>query len=109
MDLTAIRAASKALLGNQYRLEICAALTERQAEAVSATEMADLLEIKYARAHEELKRLLAAGLLREPGAPVGGRTVDYKVVPSVYWEMCAALLAEIKGAEPDPPKPRGRR
>lgn len=89
-----LRDASKALLGNRYRLEIAAAVHAWGEEPLNALTMADFTGIRYPRVQEDLKRLQAAGLLRGGGDP-SARTVEYKAVASVYWEFCRALLAEL--------------
>jgi len=96
MNIVEIREKSKQLLGNAYRLEVASEIFAHSDEKISAQELADLTGIRYPRIHEELKRLEAAGLLEASGIRTSTRTVDYKVVPTTYWQLASSLLAELK-------------
>jgi len=96
MDIIELREKSKQLLGNAYRLEVASEIFAHPDEKISAQEMADLTGIRYPRVYEELKRLEAAGLLVAAGNRASSRTVDYKVVPSAYWQLSSSLLAELR-------------
>ena len=96
MDIIEIREKSKQLLGNAYRLEVASEIFAHADEKISAQEMADLTGIRYPRIYEELRRLQATGLLVASGNRTSTRTVDYKVVPSVYWQLASSLLAELR-------------
>jgi DNA-binding transcriptional ArsR family regulator len=89
-----LRIASKDLLGNKYRLEIGAAIHERNDEPLTALAISDFTGVRYQRVQEDLKRLTAAGLLVQPDEQEG-QTVEYQPVESVYWELCRALLLEL--------------
>jgi DNA-binding transcriptional regulator GbsR (MarR family) len=89
-----VRRLSGQLLGNKYRLEVVEALCRAGDDSVTATSIHEETGIKYARVQEELKRLKAYGVLRELDTP-GAQTVEYKIEPTVYWELCKQLLDEI--------------
>lgn len=92
MDTTSIRALSKRLFGNSYRVEIAAAIGRHDGEPFHAQGMSDDTGIRYARAQAELKHLLAAEMIREVEGDT--RRVEYKAEQSSYWHMCATLLEE---------------
>lgn len=94
------RAVSKALLGNRYRAEVAAAIHTWGDDRLNASAVADFTGIRYPRVQEELKRLEDAGYLQQV-EEAAGQTVEYKAAPSVYWEMCGALFAELMGQEAD--------
>ena len=94
MAVERVRAASKEMLGNKYRVEIGAAIHTWAGEKLNSLTVADYTGIRYPRVQEDLKRLAAAGLLEQIEDP-GSRTVEYKAASSVYWEFCSALLAEL--------------
>jgi hypothetical protein len=97
MNLEEIRQRSTELLGNMYRLEVAEAIVRATGEAVTATSVHDETQIRYQRVQEELKRLASAGMLRARPA-ARGQPVEYKAEPSVYWELCAQLLDELRRA-----------
>lgn len=87
---------SKALLGSSYRAEIAAAIG-RCDGPFSAQEIFEETKIWYARVQEELKHLLAAGMLLEKEST--GRAVLYERAPSGYWSSCSTLIAEWSGSK----------
>jgi DNA-binding transcriptional ArsR family regulator len=93
VDATRLRALSKELLGNKYRLEIAAEIAASD-DPVHAQGLADATGVRYPRVQEELKRLRAAGILAERSDP-GSNIVQYKTHPSVYWDMCRQLRDEL--------------
>lgn len=93
------RALSKALLGSSYRAEIAAAIYRSDGAPVNAQGLADETGLRYPRVQQELKHLLAAGVL-EP-CDSESRTVDYKAVQCDYWRFCDLLLREWRSTEPD--------
>ncbi len=98
MGVERVRAASKEMLGNKYRVEIGAAIQSWDGEKLNALTVSDFTGIRYPRVQEDLKRLAAAGLLDQVD-DAGSRTVEYKPAASVYWEFCQALLRELEGVD----------
>ena len=92
MNTTSIRALSKSLLGNSYRLEVAAAIARLDGEPFHAQGVSDDTGIRYARAQAELKHLLAAGMISEAASDT--RRVEYKAEQSSFWRLCATLLDE---------------
>lgn len=95
VDLEELRALSKELLGNMYRLELGAVIHAHAGSSFSATSLHDETGIKYPRVREDLARLRDMDLLSV--VPSEGAEVKYKAVPSVYWEFCHRLDAELRG------------
>lgn len=93
-----MRKRSSQMLGTAYRLEIASWINEHAPDTVSALSLAQDTEIFYARVQQELKRLVAAGLLVQRERR---QTVEYKPVSSVYWRFCAELRAELEGTSGD--------
>jgi hypothetical protein len=92
-----IRKTSKELLGNKYRAEIGAAIHAWGTNPMTALAMSDHTGIRYGRVQEELVRLKEAGILQLVDQ-LAGATVEYKATSSVYWKLCADLLAELTAA-----------
>lgn len=95
---------SKALLGSSYRAEIAAEIGRRDGP-FSAQEIFEETGIWYARVQQELKHLLAAGMLVEKESI--GRAVLYERAASDYWACCSKLIDEWSGPKASARK-RGR-
>lgn len=90
------RAMSKALLGSSYRAEIAAEIGRRDGP-FSAQAIFEETGIWYARVQQELKHLLAVGMLVEKES--AGRAVLYERAASDYWELCSKLISEWSGSK----------
>jgi DNA-binding transcriptional ArsR family regulator len=94
VELELLRALSKELLGNKYRLELGAAIHAQAGGPFSANSLHEETGIKYPRVREDLARLRALEMIRVVDVP--GAEVLYKAVPSVYWESCHRLAQEVR-------------
>lgn len=90
-----LRDASKALLGNRYRLELGLSLGAGEPR-VFAHELAKGLGLPDRTVGEELRRLASVGLLRplEDREP-GQFRIYYDRIPSCHWENLERLRDEL--------------
>lgn len=95
MDTNRLRKLSKDLLGNMYRLELAAAIHAQAGASFSAMSLHEETGIRYARVREDLARLRNMEMLIVVGS--SGAEVRYKAAPSVYWNLCHHLDAELRG------------
>jgi hypothetical protein len=91
-----LRRVSRQLLGSSYKLEVAAAIEAAGARPVYARQL--LPSVPGARDNqigECLKHFETAGLLKRNPTAGGREPQTFKVLPSAYWRLCAALRDEI--------------
>jgi hypothetical protein len=94
------RTCSRALFGNQVRLEVCAKIAEDEHEVTYSRKLAEALNLPDNQVRNELRRLEDGGYLRSVPRVHGGREpVYFQRQPSVLWTFAPLLLAEVQARE----------
>jgi hypothetical protein len=91
-----VRDRSKALFGNQDRLQVATAIARSQSDTINATDLSLELGMLNSRVRAQLIALADAGLLMA-GPPTGGKRW-YVRLKSPFWQTCIHF-AESWGAE----------
>jgi hypothetical protein len=101
VDTVDLRRMSSRLFGNAYRLEVAAAIAQRQGKPVNVKTVAVEADLEYNRVQEQVAHLADAGLL-VPDFDPASRYKDYRAVETVFWRLAADLLAEMRERDPLP-------
>jgi len=96
MDTGRAREVSKILLGSSYRLEVAVAVAQAEPGVVHLRGLASQLELVDSLVRVELGHFERAGLLMRLPKPKGQQQQDYERLPSAFWDLSRALLAELR-------------
>ena len=91
-----VRKLSRELLGSSYRLEVAAAIHDAHPEPVYARGLTETVKANDNQVSAVLEHFEAAGLLRRLPTKGGRDPQRFKPRKSIYWELCAKLLAEAR-------------
>ena len=96
MDSEEVRSVSHSLYGNRYFLEVSATIAAVSQRTTTQKELAALAQIDKSLVALVVSRLLDAGLLRR--SPGDGRERPLLPKDSVFWQLAADLLRELRDA-----------
>jgi hypothetical protein len=102
MNVGRVREVSKILLGSSYRLEVAVAVARAEPGVVHLRGLASQLDLVDSLVRVELGHFERAGLLMRLPKPRGQQQQDYERLPSAFWDLSRALLAEVRAASASP-------
>jgi transcription initiation factor IIE alpha subunit len=103
VDLSDIRRVSRSVYGNSYLLEIAAAVFDVGRPSTTQKELAAATRIERNLVFQVVRRLEDAGLITRADAE--GNTRPLVATPSVFWQLAASHLDELRGATDLLPRP----
>jgi len=107
-QLSRLRAVSRQLLGNKYRLEVALAVADSEGRVYAHAVANSISDLADNQAGIELAHLEDAGLLAREAPTEGQTRIYFQRRPSCYWTHCEELATEILNRGPRLVEPDSR-
>jgi hypothetical protein len=95
MNIQQIQAASVAMLGNKYRLEVAAAVGRSEGKPISSKGIEEDTGLPYNAVQSQVAWFREHGLLVDDDDPEKRRK-EFRAVSTPYWAACVAVLNDLQ-------------